>query len=197
MNSYVILIILTFSLFTNRTLSQSNNGYTTSTTIIENAELVGDHEIDTGKFVILKYRYSFNIPGVNDEEHNRYIFVKLTSLDNLRLNKSYLLPDSTISISIFFRSPWSYSETKKISGTITRTKNIDSVQEFNLHLDFINKKGQADTLLYGNYKFKKDINYFVDNNVEYSGDYDNFRIALKETLKVKKLDLSYHQIIAV
>jgi hypothetical protein len=176
-------------------LSQSGNGYTTSTTIIENADLVGDHEIDTGKFIILKYRHSFDIPGVFDEEHERHIYVKLTSLDNLALNKPYSLPDSTILISTYFWSPWSYSETKKISGTITRTKNLDSVQEVNLHLDFINKKGKTDTLLYGNYQFKKDTNYFADNYIEYNGEYDNLRIALKEPLKVKKLDLSYRGVL--
>ena len=191
MRPYVLLTILTFSFFTKKALSQSGNGYTTSTTIIENADLVGDHEIDTGKFVILKYRHSFDIPGVIDEEHERYIFVKLTSLDNLALNKSYRLPDSTILISTYFWSPWSYSETKKISGTITRTKNLDSIQELNLHLDFINIKGKTDTLLYGSYQFKKVANYFTDNYIEYNGEYDNLRIALKEPLKVKKLDLSY------
>jgi len=191
MRPYVLITILTFSLFTNRTLSQSGNGYTTSTTIIENADLVGDHEIDTGNFVILKYRHSFDIPGIIDEEHERYIFIKFSSLDNLILNKQYSLPDSTILISTYLWSPWSYSETKKISGTITRTKNLDSVQEFNLHLDFINKKGKTDTLLYGNYQFKKDTNYFSENYIEYNGDYDNLRIALTEPLKVKKLDLSY------
>jgi len=191
MRPYVLLTILTFFLFTNRTLSQSDNGYTTSTTIIENADLVGDHEIDTGKFVILKYRHSFDIPGVIDEEHERYIFIKLNSIENLALNKQYSLPDSTILITTYFWSPWSYSETKKISGTITRTKNLDSIQELNLHLDFINKKGKTDTLLYGIYQFKKHANYFADNYIEYNGEYDNLRIALKEPLKVKKLDLSY------
>ncbi len=182
---------MTYFLFANRALSQSGNGYTTSTTIIENADLVGDHEIDTGKFIILKYRHSFDIPGVIDEEHERYIFVKLTSFDDLLLNKSYPLPDSTISISTYFWSPWSYSETKKISGTITRTRNLDSIQEINLHLAFINKKGQPDTLLYGVYQFKKDTSYFADNSIEYNGSYDNLRVALKKPLKVRKLDLSY------
>jgi hypothetical protein len=191
MRSYVLITILTFSLFTNRALSQSGNGYTTTTTIIENADLVGDHEIDTGNFVILQYRHSFDIPGVIDEEHERYIFLKLASLDNIVLNKQYSLPDSAILISTYFWSPWSYSETKKVSGTITRTKNLDSVQEINLHLDFINKKGKTDTLLYGNFQFKKDPNYFADNYIENNGEYDNLRIALKEPLKVKKLDLSY------
>lgn len=182
---------MTYFLFANKALSQSGNGYTTSTTIIENADLVGDHEIDTGKFIILKYRHSFDIPGVIDEEHERYIFVKLTSFDDLLLNKSYPLPDSTISISTYFWSPWTYSETKKISGTITRTRNLDSIQEINLHLDFINKKGQTDTLLYGVYRFKKDTSYFADNSIEYNGSYDNLRVALKDPLKVRKLDLSY------
>jgi hypothetical protein len=94
--------------------SQSGNGYTTSTTVIEKADLAGDHEIDTGNFVILKYRHSFDIPGILDEEHERYIFVKLASIENLVLNKPYSLPDSTILLSTYFWSPWSYSETKKI-----------------------------------------------------------------------------------
>jgi len=182
---------LTFFLFTDSALSQSGNDYTTTTTIIENSDLVGDHEIDTGNFILLVYRHSFDIPGVFDVYHDRYIFVKLNSFCNLVLNKQYSIPDSTISISTYFSSAWSYSETKKISGTITRTRNIDSIQEFNFHLDFINKKGKTDTLLYGIYQFKKDINYFVDNSIEYNGEYDNLRIALKEPLKVKKLDLSY------
>jgi Leucine-rich repeat (LRR) protein len=191
MRFYILISILTFSLFSNRTFSQSGNGYTTSTTIVEKADLVGDHEIDTGNFVILKYRHSFDIPGVIDEENERYIFIKLASIDNLVLNKPYSLPDPTIFISTYFWSPWSYSETKKISGTITRTKDLDSIQELNLHLDFINEKGGADTLLYGIYQFKKDSDYFAENHIEYNGEYDNLRIALKEPLKVKKLDLSY------
>lgn len=191
MRPYILLTILTLLLFTNRTLSQSGNGYTTSTTIIENADLVGDNEIDTGNFIILKYRHSFDIPAVSDEEHERYIFIKLKSLDNLILNKQYSLPDSSISISTYFWSPWSYSETKKISGTIKRIKNLDSIQEINLHLTIIGKKSKSDTLLHGIYQFKKDTNYFVSNYIEYNGNYDNLRIALKEPLKVKKLDLSY------
>ncbi len=192
MSLYVLITILTFSLFSIKAFSQNGQGYATSTTIIEKADLVGDHEIDTGSFVILKYRHSFDIPGVIDEEHERYIFIKLTSIEKLVLNKQYSLPDSTILVSTYFWSPWSYSETKKIWGTITRTKNLDSIQELNLHLDFINKKGKTDTLLYGIYQFKKNTNYFTDNYIEYNGEYDNLRIALKEPLKVKKLDLSYN-----
>jgi hypothetical protein len=191
MNPYGLLTTLLFLFFFNSAFPQIGNGYTISTTIIENADLVGDHEIDTGKFTILIYRRSFDIPGVVDEEHERYIFVKFHSIDNLLLNKSYVLPDSAISVSTYFWSPWSYSETRKIAGTITRLNSADSGQEFNLLFDFVNENGKTDTLLYGKYRFRKDANYFVDNSKEYNGEYDNLRIALKEPLKVRALDLSY------
>ena len=186
----IILISTSCFSFTN-TQAQGDVGYTTTTTIIENADLVGDNEIDTGKFTILKYRNSYDIPSTIDEEHERYIFIKLRSLNNLILNHTYNLPDTAIYISTYFWSPWFYSESKKILGTITRIKNLDSIQEFNLHLDYINNKGEIDTLLYGTYSFTKDANYFADNYVDYNGEYDNLRIALKEPLKARKLDLSY------
>lgn len=60
-----------------------------------------------------------------------------------------------------------------------------------MNLRCINKNGENDTLAWNNYLFKYDTNNFEDNKVEYNGEYDNLRIALKEPLKVKKLDLSY------
>lgn len=184
-----IILILTFCATAHA--QNDSSYYTTTTTIIKNADLVGDNEIDTGNFTILKYRRSYDIPGVIDEEHERYIFIKVNSLDNLLLNQLYKLPDTSIFISTYFWSPWSYGQSRKISGTVMRTKNLDSAQQFNLHLDYKNNKEKIDTLLYGSYLFMNDTNYFVENYVDYNGNYDNLRLALKEPLKVKKLDLSY------
>jgi Leucine-rich repeat (LRR) protein len=185
----LIIYALTFSVLTQA--QNDSNYYTTTTTIIEKADLVGDNEIDTGKFTILKYRRSYDVPGIIDEEHERYVFIKINSLSNLLLNHLYKLPDTSILISTYFWSPWSYSQSRNISGTILRTKDIDSAQEFNLHLNYTDNKGKNDTLLYGNYLFKSDTNYFIENYVDYNGNYDNLRVALKEPFKVRKLDLSY------
>jgi hypothetical protein len=104
----VLISILTIYLLPFKAKSQDEDGYTTSTTIIEKSNLVGDNETDTGNFIILKYKRSFDIPGVIDEEHERNIFKKLTTFDDLLLNHSYSLPDTSIFISTFFWSPWSY-----------------------------------------------------------------------------------------
>jgi hypothetical protein len=191
MRPYEVILLLIFFLVRNVTFGQSGNGYTTSTTIIKNSDLVGDNEIDTGNFTILKFRNSYDIPGVSDEEHERLVFIKIRSLDYLVLKKTYTLPDSQINAKTYYWSPWFYSETKEIAGTITRIEKNDTAELFQLNLRCINKNGENDTLAWNNYLFKYDTNYFEDNKVEYNGEYDNLRIALKEPLKVKKLDLSY------
>jgi len=170
MRPILLILILTFCFSAGKTLAQSGDYYKTTTTIIEGADLVGDNEIDTGSYTILKYRHSYDIPGVTDLEHERDIFIKIKRLENLVLNTTYNLPDTAFIISTYFWSPWSYSETKKVSGTITRIKNLDSVQEFNLHLDYTSEKGKIDTLLYGTYQFKKDTNYFADHYIEYNAN---------------------------
>ncbi len=191
MRPHKVILLLIFCLVRNVTFGQSGNGYTISTTIIKNSDLVGDNEIDTGNFTILKFRNSYDIPGVSDEEHERLVFIKIRSLDNLVLKKTYTLPDSQIYAKTYYWSPWFYSETKEIAGTITRIEKNDTAELFQLNLRCINKNGENDTLAWNNYLFKYDTNYFEDNKVEYNGEYDNLRIALKEPSKVKKLDLSY------
>src|SRR5579863_7098667 len=75
MRPYEVILLLIFCLVRNVTFGQSGNGYTTSTTIIINSDLVGDNEIDTGNFTILKFRNSYDLPGVIDEEHERLVFI--------------------------------------------------------------------------------------------------------------------------
>jgi hypothetical protein len=113
------------------------------------------------------------------------------SLDNLVLNKTYTLPDSQIYAKTYYWSPWSYSETNQIIGSITRTETNDTAELLQLNLKYVGKKGENDTLAWGTYLFKNDINYFENNKIEPNGEYANLRIALKEPLKVVKLDLSY------
>jgi Leucine rich repeat len=186
-----VLIVLIFWSLRDAAFGQSRQGYSTFTTIIKNADLVGDNEIDTGNFSILRFRNSFDLPGVIDEEHERFVFIKVKSIDDFIMNQTYNLPDSQIYAKTYFWSPWWYSETNKIAGTITRIEKNDTAELFQINLKCVNNEGKIDTLVWSNYLFKYDVNYFESNKVEYNGEYDNLRIALKEPLKVKKLDLSY------
>lgn len=191
MRSYTIIFILTFWLLCNETYGQSGEFYSTLTTVIQNADLVGNNEIDTGSFSIILFRNRYDIPDLIDEEHERFVFIKVRSLDSLIINKTYTLPDKDIFVKTYYWSPWSYNETNEIFGTLKRIEKNDTAELFQIEFKFINKYGNLDTLLWGSYLFKYDKNYFEKNKVEYNGEYDNLRIALKEPLKVKKLNLPY------
>lgn len=191
MRSYTIIFILAFCLLCNETYGQSGEFYTTLTTVIQNADLVGNNEIDTGSFSIILFRNRYDIPDLIDEEHERFVFIKVKSLDSLIINKTYTLPDNDIFVKTYYWSSWSYNETNEILGTLKRIEKNDTAELYQLEFKFINKYGNLDTLVWGSYLFKFDTYYFEKNHVEYNGEYDNLRIAIKEPLKVKKLNLPY------
>lgn len=186
----LLMVILLTGFF--HTGLRAGNGiyYKTTTTFVENADLVGDNEIDTGRFILLRYLQTYDVPRTIDEEHQQVICFKLRSLDKLPLNKEIALPDSSIVISSFFSSVWYYEEQKNITGTIKRIADRGNVQKIKIALQYKNGKGETKQLLRGSFSFKKDKDYFKKNARDYKGEYDNLRIALKEPEKVKKLDLT-------
>jgi len=189
--SPLLLAILLFTSCTVLRTTGERKYNKTITSYIENADLVGKNEIDTGKFILLSFVQSYDVPKIIDEEHEQMLFIKIKSFDDLPIDKEIILPDSSLKMTSYFQSSWSYSEQKNISGKIKRVGNRPyNIQKIKLDLQYQDSKGNKRKLLKGTYLLKKNECYFKSNQIDYNGNYNNLRIALKEPEKVIRLDLT-------
>jgi hypothetical protein len=162
----------------------------TTATIIPNADLVGKNEIDTGKFTLLCYKESYDVPSSIDEEFENVVYIKIKSIADFPINSVVKIPDSKVTISAYFSSVWNFYDKQNITGTIKRVSSQKNIQSIKLDLSYYDTKRKTRSLVKGQYQFKNDTDYFIRNKVEFNGVYDNLRIALKEPEMVKTLAIN-------
>jgi Leucine-rich repeat (LRR) protein len=160
-----------------------------STAIISNADLVGGTEIDTGRYVLLSYEMSSDVPHHSDSWYTSSIFIKLKTLAALPQGKPVAIPDAAVAVSAYKRSTWYFENVQRITGFITRLDSTAAGYRLRLDLHYTSRKGIRQKLVTKSLRFRHDRDYFKRHRVDYKGIYEDLRLALKEPAKVKSLDL--------
>lgn len=194
-NVAIILILVNLLLIcgcsTNRGAMQNNSGRfeVLKTRIVEKADLTNTLEIDSGNFTLLMYEYFSNVRYRNHAFHGKNIFLKVESMDVFQTSDDFDIPSQAIDVRAYFSDYMCFvCNVDSIYGGI-RKLNLthDSIT---LALDLKYPQGsKTKQLLADTVTFSLDRNFFDGFFEDYNGVYDNLRIALKEPLKVKKLEL--------
>lgn len=156
------------------------------TTIINGADLLTSLEIDSGQYTLLMYEHFSNVRNRTHSFHGKNIYFKVDSLEVFRMGDYFEIPSEQIDVKAFFSNYRCFvCKVDSISGSLQKlTMTQDSIT---LAID-LKYRGQ-NRLLKDTITFSLDNDFFDTFFVDYKGEYDNLRIALKEPLKVKKLEL--------
>ncbi len=189
-------LILICGCSTNKKVVRLKAGYyeTLKTTIIEKADLTNTLEIDSGDFTLLMYEYFSDVRFTNHSFHGKNIFLKVDSLEVFNTGTYFEIPSKEIEVKAFFSNYRCFvCKVDSIYGSIQKLSlNSDSVT-LALDLKYVNKS-ESKQLLKDTITFSINRNLFDAFFVDHRGIYDNLRIALKEPLKVKKLELFSHKL---
>ena len=189
-------LILICGCSTNRKVVRLKAGYyeTLKTTIIEKADLTNTLEIYSGDFTLLMYEYFSDVRFTNHSFHGKNIFLKVDSLEVFKTGIYFEIPYKQIEVKAFFSNYRCFvCKLDSIYGSIQKLSlNSDSIT-LALDLEYINES-ESKQLLRDTITFSINRNFFDTFFVDYHGIYDNLRIALKEPLKVRKLELFGHKL---
>ncbi|GAA4016717.1 hypothetical protein GCM10022408_32800 [Hymenobacter fastidiosus] len=161
----------------------------TQTKYLRQADVVGGTELDSGRFEVLRYRYSSDRPNISDTWYSKEVFLRLTQLNNLPVGQPVAVPNVAFAVIGYDRATWHFEPFEKIAGTITRLNNSPTQPRLRFDLQYVDRKQRQKRLLRRTFTFRLDSTYFQRTRKDYQGQYDDLRLALKEPAKVKSLDL--------
>ncbi|MDU0369877.1 leucine-rich repeat domain-containing protein [Hymenobacter endophyticus] len=171
---------------------QSTTQTATTATHLLHADVLGGTELDTGRFQVLNYTSkSFTVSTryrqhVGFREYQQTIFLRCAQLKSLPVGQIMSVPNASFTVA-GYDSNTLYSN---ISGTVIRLDSSTIQPRFQFDLRYLDKYKLPSTILKATVSFQRDSTYFERTNQDYQGRYNNLRLALKESGRVKLLDLN-------
>ncbi len=184
----LVQIFLVFSCSTHKTIKSSDSGYYENlrTKIITGADLLSSLEIDSGQYTLLMYEHFSNVKYRTHSFHGKNIYFKVDSLGVFSEQNHFEIPSEQIDVKAFFSNYRCFvCKVDSIFGSLQKLQMTDD--SITLAIDL--KYSGSNQLLSDTITFSLDKDFFETFFIDYNGEYDNLRIALKEPLKVKKLEL--------
>ena len=162
-----------------------------TTRIIDNADVLSTLEIDSGHYTLLTYEHFSNRRFVNHAFHGTNTYFKVDSLGVLGTRDHFEIPSDLIEVHAF-RSNYRCFICKidSIYGSL-KTLHLSS-DSITLAID-LKCAGQGQ-LLRDTIGFARDHDFFKTVFIDHQGEFDNLRLALKEPLNVRKLELFNHKL---
>src|SRR5882672_8337329 len=187
----LVNLLLACGCSTNRVTKQKDTGYyeNLKATIVEKADLTNTLEIDSGNFTLLMYEQFSDIRYRTHSFHGKNIFLKVKSLDVFHGSDYFDIPSRAKDVKAYFSNYRCFvCKVDSIYGSI-RKLNLKN-DYITLALDLKYSRGsETKQLLVDTVTFSLNRDFFNAFFKDYNGVYDNLRIAMKEPLKVRKLEL--------
>ncbi len=181
-------LYLAFACSSHRVTKSNDSGHIENlrTKIINAADLTNTLEIDSGQYTLLMYEHFTDVRYRNHSFHGKNIYFKVDSLGVFSTRDYFEIPSKQIDVNAFFSNYRCFvCKVDSIFGNLQKVRlTNDSIT---LAIDL--KYTGSNQLLKDTITFSLDKNFFTTFFIDYKGEYDNLRIALKEPLKVKKLEL--------
>jgi len=181
-------LLLVLSCSTHKTNKSSDSGYyeTLRTKIINGADLTSTLEIDSGQYTLLMYEHFSDVKYRNHSFHGKNIYFKVDSLGVFGKQEYFEVPSKEIDVRAFFSNYRCFvCKVDSIFGSLYRLRITRDSITFGIDL----KYAGSNQLLRDTITFSLDKDFFKTFFIDYKGEYDNLRIALKEPLKVRKMEL--------